>query len=430
MAFAFFISAQESAAQAPGMLEFTGRTTKDGKPLPGARVAVYRSGNILQEDVRTGKNGKFRLFLIFGTDYKIVFTAPGCVEMHLLVYTGKLPKERNNIFPLYETEIPFFEPITQGVRVAKFKNPITKIIYDGKKAFMDDDAYLAEFTKDILIDAAEQAKNFEEKEAREKAEKEAIEKAKRDLEEKIRKEAEEKILAEKAKQDALAKAEELARLREEAASKEHEVESMESEAMRLQREKEAKELLAKKNREIKTKYENDLLKLVAENERRAKEKEFSQEKQQARANTVIEQMRRETELKAKSDKLKEQIKLKKKKALENQQTKFDELKKLVKAAAFADRSVRISNTTILPDPKNYERKKLPNVAVTVDEGMIKTTRTTTVTQGKQLDTYKKDTYFWGSVYCYKNDVEIDIEAYNIEIAYFLSYREEALNDNH
>jgi hypothetical protein len=425
--FLFCISPKDSFAQAPGMLEFSGRLIKDGKPLSGATVTVYRNGTIEQEVLKPGKNGKFRCYLIFGVDYKIAFSYPGCVDMHLMVYTSKLPKERSDLFPLYQADIPFFESNDPGIRVNKFKNPFTKVIYDGKKAFMDDEAYLAAFTKDLIIDQAELARLKAEKEAKEKAERdklEAAEKAKKDAEEKARKEAEAKLLAEqKEKMDAIAREAELARLKVEEESKQNANQTMETEAMRLQREKQAKEQLAKKNKEIKAKYENELLKLVAENERMAKQKAFNKQKQEARTNTVIEQMRRETETKAKGDKLREDIKLKKKKELENKHYKTNEMRKLVEAAAFAERSVRIGSQKSLPQPKDYVRKDPPNVAVIVDEGLVKTTRTTVITQGKKLDTYRKETYFWGNVYCYKNGVEITETVYNAEIALILSYKD-------
>lgn len=424
--FLFLFSSNSSQAQV-GMLEFAGRAVKDGSPLVGATVTVYRNGTIEQEKVKVGKNGKFKFFLVFGTDYKITFTHPGHVDMYLMVYASKLSKDRADLFPLYQTEIPFIELNNPSVRVSKFKNPFTKVIFDGKKAFMDDEAYLAAFQKDLLIDPAEQAKLLAEKEAKEKAEKdklEAAEKAKRDAEEKVRKAAEEKLLAEqRAKEEALAREAELARLKAESENaKLNEDQSMETEAMRLQREKEEKARLAKKNKEIKTKYVNDLLKLVAENERRAKEHAFNKQKQDARSNTVIEQMKRESELKAKADNLREDQKLKKKKELQNLQYKINEMKKLVEAAAFAERTVRISKQTSLPDVKGYQPKELPNVAVTIDEGILKVVRTTTVTQGKKMDIYRKETYFWGTVTCYRNDVEIPQTTYNAEIDYYGSYK--------
>jgi hypothetical protein len=424
--FAFLFSSSASA-QAPGLLELNGRTTKDGKPLSGASITVYRGGTTEMVKIKTGKNGKFELSLPFGVDYKVLFSYPGCVDMYMMVYTGKLPKEKNNIFPLYETEVPFFETTNTTVRISKYKNPFTKVIYDGKKAFMDDEAYLAAFTKDLLIDQEEQARLLAEKEAKEKAEKDkllAAEKAKADAEEKARLDAELKAAAEaRLAAEAEAREKELARLKAESAKeKEPEDQTMETEAIRLQREKEAKDLQAKKNKEIKTNYENDLLKMVAENERIAKQKAFSKQKTEARSNTVITQMRKEADVKAKSDDLRAQEKLKKQKMLENKQVKNTEMRKLVEAAAFAERSVKISNQKVLPDVNGYNRKEMPNFAVTVDEGMIKTIRTTVVTQGKLLDTYRKETYFWGSVYCYKNNIEITEAQYNKEIAFYSGYQ--------
>lgn len=422
----FLIFSFQVKSQAPGMLEFAGKATKDNKALAGATVTVYRNGTILQEQIKTGKNGKYKFFLVFGSDYKITYSYPGCVDMYLLVYTSKVSKERGDLFPLYETETPFFEANTIGVRVEKYKNPFTKVVYDGKKAFKDDEAYLNSFMKDLIIDPAEQAKIVAEREAKEKAEKEkleASEKAKKELEEKQKKELEEKLLAEqKSKEEAIAKAMELARLKEEAEKQKiRENESMESEAIRLQREKEEKALLAKKNKEIKTNYENDLLKMVAENERQVKQDAFQSKKQEARTNTVIEQMRRENDLKGKADKLKEENQAKLKLTLENKQYKNQQMRKLVEAAAFAERSVKIGNQKSLPDTKNYSRQEQPNVAVTVDDGIIKTTRITTITINKQLITYKKETFFWGTVTCYKNNIEIEEATYNVEVDYYLSY---------
>ena len=419
----FVLSISSASAQAPGMLEFEGKTVKDGKILSGATVTVYRNGSIEQEKIKTGKNGKFSFSLVFGVDYKITFSYPGCVSMHLMVYTSKLPKEKNNIFPLYITEVPFFETNNTSVRTTKYKNPFTKVIYDGKKAFMDDEAYLAQFTKDLLIDQEEINRLLAEKLVKDKAEKDkllAAEKAKKDAEEKARLDAEADY---QARLDAEAKAAELARMKEENANKAEPInETMETEAIRLQREKEAKNLMAKKNKQIKTNYENDLLKMVAENERIAKQKAYNKQKQEARSSTVITQMRREADVKAKSDELREEQKRKKKELLANQQQKNNEVRKLVEAAAFAERSVRISNQKTLPDVKGYSSKETPNFAVTVDDGIIKTTRTTTVTLGKKLDTYRKETYFWGTVYCYKNDSEIDELIYNKEIAFFSGYQ--------
>ncbi len=91
------------------MLEFEGRCVKDSKPLSGATVTVYRNGITEQERIKTGKNGKFNFNLVFGSDYKITFSSPGCVDMYLMVYTSKLSKNRTELYPLYQTEVPFLK---------------------------------------------------------------------------------------------------------------------------------------------------------------------------------------------------------------------------------------------------------------------------------------------------------------------------------
>ena len=327
-------------------------------------------------------------------------------------------------FPFLRSKIPVCQGVVEFQKLSEQYPAFSVCPY---LAFKDDEAYLADFTKDIVIDAAEQAKLFAAKEAKEKAEKEKIElaeKAKKDAEEKARKEAEEKLVAEqKAKEDAFAKANELARLKEESErQKMLENETMESEAIRLQREKEAKGILTKKNKDIKTGFENDLLKAVAENERLAKEKTFNKQKYEARSKTVIEQMRKETEVKAQADKLREELKLKQKKTLENQQYKINEVRKLVEAAAFAERSVKISNQKTLPDASGYKPIETTNMAVTVDEGILKSIRTTVVTKGKKIDTYRKESYFWGSSYYYKNNIEIDEASYQKDISFYAGYQ--------
>ena len=424
----FFGSIMNAAlAQAPGMLEFWGKTTKNNKVLVGAMVTVYRNETQQQEQLKTGRNGKFRLFLMFGYTYKITFSYPGCVDMYMLVDATSLKKERNDIFPFYQTEIPFFETSYVGVNIAKYKKPITKIIYDGKKAFKDDEDYLAEFTKNLLVSAEDQVKIIAEREVKEKADKEKQDaeiKAKNDAAEKVQKEAEEKLAAEqKAKRTALERAIELARLKEEMVTAQPEInESLETQAIHLQREKEAKELLASKNREIKTSYQNDILKLVAENERKEKQKVLSQQKQIAKTNSVINQMKKEIEVKAKTNSLNDEIKAKKKQELENKQYKTIKVNKLIAAAAFAEKSIKINNQKILPDVRFYDRRKTPSALVYIDEGLFKTIRVTTIIRDKKVDTYRKEYYLWSNTNYYKNDSIIDEITYNVEIAFFSSYK--------
>jgi hypothetical protein len=407
-----------NAQQMIGFLELNGRAKKAGKDLPGATVTLYRNG-VKQKEIITGRNGKFRFDIDFGADYKITFSAPGCVDMHLLVFASTVPKEKYSIFPIYDIEVPFFDVNDKTIRIEKYKKPFTKIVFDGNRTFRDDEKYLEEFVKDIHIDPDEIQKQIEEKERLEREKLLAIEKEKERLarekllaEEKARLELEEKL-----------RADELARLKRENEEKMKEIDgvSMETDAIRLQREKEEKAITEKKNRGIKSTYESELLKTVAENERLAKEKEIRRLKTESQTNAVIEKIKRETEVKAKSEYLREQEKERNKKALQNKQIKSEQVKKLVEAAAFADRSVKVNNQVRLPDPDEYKPKKLPNVAVSYDEEFLKSVSTVTVTSDRTVVIFKKEIYTWGSIYYYKNDVEISEEEFKKEVIKYGPY---------
>jgi hypothetical protein len=420
----FWLLALPLQAQIIGYLEFIGWTKKGSKPLPGATVTLYRSG-VKQKEVITGKNGKFRFDIDWGYDYKITFSAPGHVDMHLLVIASNIPKDRQSMMPVYEVDVPFFETTDQTIRLDKYKKPFLKIVYDGNKAFRDDETYLEAFVKDIHVDPDEVLQKEKDRLEKERLEKERLLA--------IEKEKQEKLLAlekKRLEEEERLRSEELARLKKENEEKMKqnpgEV-TMETEVIRLQREKEAKNALEKKNRGIKSTYESELLKTVAENERIAKEKELNKLRSEAQTNAVIEKIKTETEIKAKSDYLREQEKLKSKKTLENQQIKSQQVKKLVEAAAFADRSVKVNKQVRLPDPKEYKPKATPNVAVSIDEGLWSTVSTVTVTYNKKVTVFRKELYMWGSVYYYRNDVEIDEAAFKKEVAKYGPYTQSSVS---
>lgn len=45
-----------------------------------------------------------------------------------------------------------------------------------------------------------------------------------------------------------------------------------------------------------------------------------------------------------------------------------------------------------------------------------------VTYHGKITTYRKETFFWGSVVWYKDNKEIDEATYNVEIAYYIAFR--------
>src|ERR1700756_2411617 len=168
-------------SQEKGYLEFAGRCVKSRQPIKGAIVAIYKNG-VKVTDITTGKNGKFQFFLDFGVDYKVTFTYTGCADMYLMIYASKCPADKS-IFPIYDGDVPFFEFNNPTINYPLLKNPFTKIVYDGKKTFGDDEPYVKDFLEKLLIDPEEiNKKNVQL----------AIEKEKLEMEAKLKREAEEK----------------------------------------------------------------------------------------------------------------------------------------------------------------------------------------------------------------------------------------------
>ncbi|HVA98056.1 MAG TPA: hypothetical protein VNG53_04100, partial [Bacteroidia bacterium] len=393
-----------------GYLEFDGKCEKLQKPLSGAIVTLYKN-SVKQTQLTTGRNGKFKFFLDFGANYKITFSSEGCVDMSLLVLEN-IPKEKENIFPVYEIEVTFFDNDNKDVNLPKFKNPFTKIIFDGKKMFLDDPDYLKQFEDGLFIDHKAEAKALAEKQAKEKATQDKLA-AQKAAEEKAKLAAQQLAQQQRAQNDAdsLAKLKAAEVADTKASDKSSSTESMETDAIKLEKEKEAKAEMAKKNTGIRTKYENDLLKAVAENERIEKEKKYQKMKADAESNSVIEKLRREAELKAKTADLRAQETKNEKTTIINEQVQEQNIKDLVQAAAFARRSININQQKEVPDISHYKMVEAPSVAVMNIPGFLKNVKTITVTLGNKIIIYRRESYVWGSEYYYKNKDEINKETY-------------------
>ena len=158
-------------SQEKGYLEFDGRCIKNHLPLKGANVSIYK-GNIKVTEITTGKNGKYQFFLDFGVDYKVTYSYPGSADMYLMIYASKCQANKS-IFPIYDGDVPFFEYNNPTINYGVFKNPFSKINYDGKKAFTDDEPYVQDFLEKLYITPEEIKKRdmqiAEEKEKKEKS---------------------------------------------------------------------------------------------------------------------------------------------------------------------------------------------------------------------------------------------------------------------
>lgn len=412
-------------AQEKGYLEFAGRTMKDQKALGGTHITVFK-GNTKVTDVTTGKNGKFMFDLDLGFDYKVTFTSPGCVDMYCMIYASKCPADKS-IFPIYDIDVTFFEYGKPTINYENFKNPFTKIIFDGKKIFKDDEKYVEQFIKNLYIDWEELKKIEAEKLEKEKLEKEMLAKLRLAEEEKLRKE-QIALAEEKAKEEAemlKKQLEEQNRIQQEndaknlVNTKQNEAnQAMVKEEIKLTIQNEQKKIKEKQNKAIKTNYENDLLKLVAENERKMKQQTFVKERADAEKNEIIEILRQEAITKAKANEIRFDKKVKAKQAVLNSRILNHEMTGLVKTVAHNESNDRKLTIKTFPEVTTYKAKKMVGITTDSENETFKNIYTIIVSEGDKKTIYKKEKYTWGLIYYFKDGKETTEENYFKELSIY------------
>jgi len=421
LAIVFLLGTGISFAQ-DGALEFDGRCVKENQPLKGATVAVYKGSSKVTEMV-TPKNGKFQFFLPYGVDYKVVFTYPGCPDMFMIIYLSKHPTDPD-VEPIYDIEVNFFEYGKPTINYANFKNPFTKVLYDGKKRYIDNEAYATDFLANLYINPEEIKRRDEQL---------ALEKQKKELEAKMKLEAEEKLrqqqLAEAQKNsqeeadrlkkqlEEKARQEKLNEAKNAVANKENDSkESMVSEEVQLTIDKEKRNIKEKQNKAVKAAYENDLLKIVATNERKTKEAEYVKKKDNALTNEVIETLKREAETKALSEQVLFDSKMRNKQVVFNRGIKNQEMLTLIKQTAYNSRDISMHKVKKFPETKSYRPPGLTGISTDVERSTFKTVYTVTVSNSNEKTVYRKEKFSWGVSYYYKNEIEITEQEYLKEVS--------------
>ncbi len=404
------------AMKAQGDMRFFGTATKGGAPLPGATVTVIMDGKQIF-NLTTGKNGKFKFTIDINHNYRINFSAPGCVDMYMTMDLHT-PPEKAWVYPDYAAEIPFFVAGDPKVKTELFaQKPFIKIIFDGNKGFYDDPTY--KFVDEIFKNPGDEQQRKRD------------ELAKKEAEEKARLAAEDKLRRDDLERQRLAKEEEDRRKAEEERKKNIsvpptnknpvEVEtpedpSMETDAIKLEREKQARLENEKQNKNIRANYENNLLKLVAESERRNNLQKFNKMKENAESNSVVQTLRKEALVKADNDFLVQKMKERQKQTLANKRLKEEQLKMLVETAAKIERNDRATSMKPVAASQDLNYAPSPNVVVTTEESFLTETHTTVISWPGGIQTiFNVDEYLWGSRYYYHDGVEIDQKTYDAEI---------------
>lgn len=397
---AFLCLGEKLSAQ--GDLRFFGTATKGGSPLSGATVTVLMDGKQII-NLTTGKNGKFKFTIDIGHSYRINFSAPGCVDMYMTMDL-KVPPDKSWIYPDYQVEIPFFEPNDPKVKTDLYaQKPFIKVVYDGSNGFHDDPTY--RFIDEVFKDPAE--------EARKKAE-----------EERVKKEAEQK------ERDRIAEEERLKKLQQEQNNvpppiltqpnnpannnptvTPTEDPSMETDAIKLEREKQDKENQKKDNQAVRANYENNLLKMVAESEKKNNIEKYNQMKEDAEVNSVVSALRKQAEVKGQREFLIEKEKEKTRQTRANSQVRELQMRKLIETTAQVAREISISGLkpVAASGPLNYIPS--PHFVTTTLNGFWTDEKHIVITwPGGKSTTFKTIKYWWAT-YFYIDNKEVEEKVY-------------------
>ncbi|MBS1647986.1 MAG: hypothetical protein JST67_11655 [Bacteroidetes bacterium] len=404
-------------SQEAGYLEFSGKCYKEHQTLKGAYIAIYKNGTKVS-DLTTGRNGKFQFFLDFGTDFKITFSAPGCADMYMIIYASQCKKEKS-IFPIYDMDVNFFPYNNATVNYELFKNPITKVYYDGKKSFQDDEAYVKDFLDKLFVSPDVINKQNEQL---------ALEKEKLEMQAKLKHDAEERERQTQIAQVQQRAQEEAERAKKAAKEQNNksvtpkseptENNSVASEEMQLTIEKEKRALKEKQNKSIRSLYESDLLKIVATNERQEKAAQFAKDKGTSEANEVIETLKKNAEVKAKSQQVVFDSKTRNKQIAINKGVKNKMILSLIKQSAANERKNTFLAIKKYPEVAAYKPAGIIAISSDVEKGTFKTTYTYTLAKGTEKTMYKRENYPWGVNYFYKNEKEISEQDFLKELAQY------------
>ncbi len=390
---------------AQGDMRFFGTATKGGQPLSGATVSVDMDGKQIIY-LTTGKNGKFKFTIDIGHTYRINFSAPGCVNMYMTMDL-KVPPDKAWIYPDYQVEIPFFEPSDPKVNTALYsKKPFIKVIYDGGTGFHDDPSY--RFIEEVLKDPTEEARKKEEERLKKEAEQKEKDRLAAEEAERLRKLAEEQ--QKNNPQNPI-----LTQPGNPTVTPSNSVTptdpSMETEAIKLEREKQDKENEKKDNQSVRAAYENNLLKMVAESEKKNNIEKYNQMKDDAEVNSVVSSLRRQAEVKGERAFLIEKDKERQRQTKANIQIREMQVRNLIQTAALVARDISLSGFKPLAStgPLNYMPS--PHFVTTIVKGFWTDEKIIIITWPGGKSTVFKTTKYWWATYFYMDDKEVEEKLY-------------------
>jgi hypothetical protein len=397
-------------SQNKSYLEFTGKTVKNYKALAGVKIIIF-SGNLKITEVTTGRNGRFMFDLELGVDYTIYFNAPGCAEMYAKIFSSGFSLEKI-IYPVYEIDVNFFELNQSNLNYEMFKQPFTKIVFDGKDKFNDEENYVDNFIKELYF-KPEIVQNKEELHHTEQEENNILKNKLKEEEVRLLKEKQlfaekkafedaermKKLLTENIKATSI-------RLNKKVDADNDIITKLKNEDIYLKISFERKKITETQNKTIKKNIETNLLKSVAENERILKSKSKNNNLNIDSDNEIITVLKREALAKVNSQDLRISAKIK------NKQLQLYE--SIFQKEIFSQLKIVVKNE------KNIQAtiKKQPVVGITTEfeQHNFKSVYYINVSEGNdRKNNFRKEKYIWGIIYYFKNDKPINEQDYFSEL---------------
>ena len=386
-----------SFSQKKGFLEFSGKCIKDYKPIKDARVSVY-SGPTKIAEIKTTKNGQFMFDLDFGQDYKVVFSKSGSPEMYLLIQASKCPHDKP-IFPSYEIDVTFFDFRDIEINEKAFQSPISKIIYDSKGIFIDDEEYLTAFFENIYDKPSEIKKKEELKILRESQELYTMVKMEeaKEIDEKNNNSSKEERNA--VRNEIIYSQNKFTAFND----KPSKTSSAENEISLLLR-KSDKQKLREINKYIKLENEKEFLNTISFLESNQSGSSIENKK-------IITALEQQAVLKAKAEEIKRGLKIKSRNKIINKGLLNNEINSLLGHFGLSKKQKELSANSS-QETREMDVKTMVGITTDKTEEVLKTTYTITVNSYGKQDSYKTEKYNFGLVYYFKNNVNISEKKYH------------------
>ena len=126
--------------------------------------------------------------------------------------------------------------------------------------------------------------------------------------------------------------------------------------MRRRGGKKKRERQERENKNVKANYENNLLKMVAESEKKSNLQKYNKMKEEAEGNSVVSSLRKQAQVKGQREFLIEQEKERQRQTRVNRQARELQLRKLVETSAQVERDINISGMkpVVSSGPLNYQ----------------------------------------------------------------------------